>query len=144
MYMVHMPWGVTGELARWSNGLMDIIHLSPPTPLGLNDIGGCAGRANESGIFTHTFAVTVGILPGSLIAALSSKEFKLRFPKNPKRYLQSLGGGIFMGYGAALGIGCTIGAFFSSVPSLSVSGWLFALSLAAGAYLGVQAIKRIT
>jgi uncharacterized membrane protein YedE/YeeE len=85
----------------------------------------------------------VGLLPGALVGALFAKEFKLRFPRTPRRYLQSLGGGILMGYGAGLAIGCTIGAFFSSIPSLSVSGWLFGLALAGGAFLGVQVIKRI-
>jgi len=143
MYLVHMPWGVTGELARWSNNIMGIINIPPPVALGMSDIGGCAGRAGESGIFTHTFAVTVGVLPGSLMGALFSKEFKLRFPQSPKRYVQALGGGIIMGYAAGLAVGCTIGAFFSSIPSLSLSGWLFAISLAGGAFIGVKVVKRI-
>ena len=144
MYMVHMPWGVTGELTRWANTTMSTLGFAPATPLGLSAIGGCAARAGEGGIFTHTFAVTVGLLPGSLVGALFAREFKLRFPRSAKRYLQSLGGGVLMGYGAGLAIGCTIGAFFSSIPSLSISGWLFALALAGGAFLGVQAIKRIS
>ena len=143
MYMTHMPWGVTGELTRWANTIMTTMGFAPPEPLGLSDLGGCAGRAEESGVFTHTFAVTVGILPGALVGALFAREFKLRFPQSFKRYVQSLGGGIIMGYAAGLAIGCTVGAFFSSVPSLSVSGWLFALSLAGGAFLGVQIIKRV-
>ena len=48
-----------------------------------------------------------------------------------------------MGYGAGLAIGCTIGAFFSSIPSLSISGWLFGISLAIGAFLGVKIIKKL-
>ena len=136
MYMAHMPWGVTGELMRWSNVTMSTLGFGPPELLGLGDLGGCAGRSQEGGVFTHTFAVTVGLLPGSLVGALYARGFKLRIP-------QSLGGGVLMGYGSGLAIGCTIGAFFSSVPSLSVSGWLFALALAGGAFVGVQAIKRI-
>jgi len=143
MYMTHMPWGVTGELARWSNGIMTLLQFPPPEALGLSDIGGCAGRSDETGIFTHTFAVTVGVLPGALVGALFSREFKLRFPQSPKRYVQALTGGIIMGYGAALAVGCTVGAFFSSVPSLSLSAWLFALALAFGAFVGVQVIKRL-
>jgi len=143
MYQVHMPWGVTGELARWSNNLMSFINIPAPAALGMSDIGGCAGRAGESGLFTHTFAVTVGVLPGSFMAALFSKEFKLRFPQSPRRYLQALGGGVIMGYSAGLAVGCTIGAFFSSIPSLSLSGWLFAMALACGAFIGVQVVKRI-
>ena len=97
MYLVHMPWGVTGELTRWANVSMGALGFAPPMPLGLSDIGGCAARAGEPGIFTHTFAVTVGLLPGALVAALFAKEFKLRVPRSAIRYVQSLGGGILMG-----------------------------------------------
>lgn len=143
MYMVHMPWGVTGELGRWANGLMALGGVPPPPPAGLESIGGCAARATETGLFTHTFAVTVGLLPGALAGALFAGEFKVRFPRKARRYVQSLGGGLFMGYGSGLAIGCTIGAFFSAIPSLALSGWLFAAALGGGAYLGTRVIQRI-
>ena len=143
MYMVHMPFGVTGELARFSNTIMSTLNFAAPEPIGLSDLGGCSGLSNSTGLFTHTFAVTVGVLPGALIGALFASEFKLRFPRDAKRYVQALGGGVIMGYGAGLAIGCTVGAFFSSIPSLSISGWLFALALSGGAFLGVQVIKRL-
>ncbi len=143
MYTVHMPWGVTGELLRWANAGMTLAGAAPAAALGLSDIGGCAARADEVGLFSHTFSVTVGLLPGALVGALFAREFKLRVPKSAVRYAQSFGGGLFMGYGAGLAIGCTIGAFFSSIASLSLSGWLFGAALAGGAYLGVQTIRRI-
>ena len=141
MYMVHMPWGVTGELNRLSLTIMSLLQISPPAMLGMSGIG-CSTEAG-GGLFSHTFGTTVGLVAGSLIASLFSKEFKIRTPKNPIRYVQSLGGGILMGYGAGLGLGCTVGAFLSSISSLSLAGWLFGLALAAGAFVGVQAIKRI-
>lgn len=143
MYTVHMPWGVTGELMRGANAAMSAIGAASPAPLGLNDIGGCAARATETGLFSHTFSVTVGLLPGAAVGALFAKEFKLRFPRSAVRYAQSFGGGVLMGLGSGLAIGCTIGAFFSSISSLSLSGWLFGVALAGGAYLGVQTIRRI-
>lgn len=144
MYSVHMPWGITGELSRWANSLMTSIGAAPPVALGLSAVGGCAARASEStGFFSHTFAVTVGLIAGALAAALFANEFKLRFPRTARRYYQSLAGGLLMGYGAGLAIGCTIGAFFSSIASLSVSGWLFGAALFAGALLGTKLIQRI-
>ncbi len=144
MYSVHMPWGLTGELSRWANSLMTSVGAAPPVALGLSAIGGCAARASEAtGFFSHTFAVTVGLLAGALAAALFANEFKLRFPRTARRYYQSLAGGLLMGYGAGLAIGCTIGAFFSSIGSLSVSGWLFGAALFAGALLGTKLIQRI-
>lgn len=141
MYMVHMPWGVTGELNRLSLAIMSSLQISPPAMLGMSGMG-CSAEAG-GGLFSHTFATTVGLIAGSLVASLFSKEFKIRTPTNPVRYVQSLGGGILMGYGAGLGLGCTVGAFLSSISSLSLGGWLFGLALAAGAFVGVQAIKRI-
>lgn len=143
LFLAWKPWGVTGELARWSHGLMDLAGFPPPAPLGLDGLSGCTGAAGAGSIFTPTFGITVGLIFGSFAAALLANEFKLRFPRTATRYVQALGGGVVMGYGAGLAIGCTIGAFFSSVPSLSLAGWAFALALAGGAFLGVQAIKRI-
>jgi uncharacterized membrane protein YedE/YeeE len=40
-------------------------------------------------------------------------------------------------------MGCTIGAFFSAIPSLAANGWFFALFLAVGAWVGTQIIQRI-
>ena len=144
MYSVHMPWGVTGELTRWANGIMSGVGAAPPVALGLSTVGGCAARASEAtGFFSHTFTVTVGLIAGALAAALFAKEFKLRFPRTARRYVQSLVGGLLMGYGAGLAIGCTIGAFFSSIASLSVSGWLFGAALFAGALVGTKLIQRL-
>jgi hypothetical protein len=57
--------------------------------------------------------------------------------------VQSFVGGSLMGYGAGIGIGCTIGAFFSAIPSLALSGWLFGVALLIGAGIGTQIIRRI-
>ena len=122
---------------RWAG--VDIPVLN-----GLSTLGGCTGILDETGLITHTFAITVGLLPGALIGALFAGEFRLRLPKNWKRYVQSLGGGLLMGYAAGLAIGCTVGAFFSAIPSLSLSGWIFGIALAIGAFTGTQVIKRIS
>lgn len=143
MYTIHMPLGVTGELMRASQLVMGWGGIDVPVLDGLATLGGCTGRSGESGLISHTFSITVGLLPGALMGALFAGEFKLRLPNNWRRYVQSLGGGLLMGYAAGLAIGCTIGAFFSAVPSLSVSGWVFGLALGVGAFVGTLIIKRI-
>jgi hypothetical protein len=143
MYTIHMPLGVTGELMRASQLGLGWMGVDVPVLDGLSTLGGCTGRSGESGLLGHTFAITVGLLPGALIGALFAGEFKLRLPTQKRRYIQSIGGGVMMGYASGLAIGCTIGAFFSAVPSLSLSGWVFGLAMAAGAFTGTQVIKRI-
>jgi uncharacterized membrane protein YedE/YeeE len=143
VYSVHMPWGVTGELNRWATNVLDFTIGAPHHLSGLDSIGGCAALMAHTGFFTHPFAMTEGLFVGALIGALFSGEFKLRFPPQRRRYVQALGGGAIMGYGAGLAIGCTTGALFSSVASLSISGWLFGLALAGGAFIGVKALRFI-
>jgi uncharacterized membrane protein YedE/YeeE len=143
MYTIHMPLGVTGELMRASQLVMGWTGINVPEMDGLATLGGCTGRAGEAGLISHTFSITVGLLPGALMGALFAGEFKVRLPNNWRRYVQSLGGGLLMGYAAGLAIGCTIGAFFSAIPSFSVSGWVFGAALAVGAFGGTLIIKRI-
>ena len=124
----------------------EIIKLTgfEPSTKGLSELGGCvANAAANSNYFSNSFAATYGIIPGSFLASKLSGEFKIRMPKNPIRLFQSFGGGLFMGYGAGLAIGCTLGSFFSAIPSMSLSGWLFGLSLAIGAFFGTKIISRI-
>jgi hypothetical protein len=85
----------------------------------------------------------LGLFSGALVAALFAHEFKPRIPRKKIRYIQSLGGGVLMGYGAGLAVGCTVGAFFSAVPSLGANGLLFGISLTIGAVLGVKVLRRI-
>jgi len=142
LLVVSKPFGVTGELFSSANNIVQMIGLEPATK-GLSELGGCvANAASNSNYFSNSFAATYGIIPGSFLASKLSGEFKIRMPKNPIRLAQSFGGGLFMGYGAGLAIGCTLGSFFSAIPSMSLSGWLFGLSLAIGAFLGTKIISR--
>jgi uncharacterized membrane protein YedE/YeeE len=66
----------------------------------------------------------VGIIVGAFIAALVSKEFKMRLPKDPKTFLKVALGGILMGFGAGVAGGCNIGHVLSGIPHLAISSIL--------------------
>jgi uncharacterized membrane protein YedE/YeeE len=138
------PLGVTGELSAWAERLTGLVGLSAGPLLGLDRLAGCnLALGSSSDWLTSSFALDAGVVAGSFLAALAAGEFKVRLPRRKGRYLQAVGGGVLMGYGAGIAIGCTIGAFFSALPSLALSGWLFGASLAAGAWLGTLVIKRL-
>ncbi len=142
LYTAHMPWRIVGEYSRWANGLSTLVGLGPGQLLGTDTLVGCALRVG-GGILTHGLLLNVGLFFGALISALLAHEFKLRFSRNRVRYAQSLGGGLLMGYGAGLALGCTVGAFFSAIPSLALNGWVFGLALAGGAYLGTYLLRYL-
>lgn len=66
----------------------------------------------------------LGIVIGAFIAALISKEFKMRLPKDPKTFLKVALGGILMGFGAGVAGGCNIGHVLSGLPHLAISSIL--------------------
>ncbi len=141
-YNAHMPWRVVGELSRWANGAAAAAGVAPPQLQGTEELSACTLTVG-GGIFTHGLLLNVGLFGGSFLAALLAHEFKLRVPRKRVRYAQSLGGGVLMGYGSGLALGCTAGAFFSAIPSLALNGWVFALALVGGVAIGLQVIERI-
>jgi len=143
LFTAQEPWGFTGEVARWSIAVAGLAGAAPPPMEGASALPGCVMVPSDGVILNHMLFLVVGMFLGSFAAALGAGEFKIRTPKRPVRYVQSLGGGVLMGYGAGIAMGCTIGAFFSSIPSLAVNGWVFALFLGLGAWIGTQAIRRI-
>jgi uncharacterized protein len=143
LFIRYRPLGVVGEVSRWANDVAETFGAAPVTMQGIEGLAGCAPvLAEGASWYTDAFMLNAGIVLGSFTAATLAREFRLRIPRSPRRYVQSLGGGVIMGYGAGLGLGCTIGAFYSAIPSLALNGWVYAFALGAGAYLGVMVIRR--
>lgn len=143
LYTAQEPWGFTGEISRWASGAASLANLAPGPLAGVAELPGCVLVPSDGSFFNHMFFLVAGMWFGSFAAAIGAGEFKLRVPKRPVRYAQSLGGGVIMGYGSGIAMGCTIGAFFSAIPSLALNGWVFAVFLALGAWMGTQMIQRI-
>jgi uncharacterized protein len=86
--------------------------------------------------------VDIGTIVGAMLAAALTGRFALRGGLPLKGLALALIGGIVMGFGARLSVGCNIGAFFSGIVSGSLHGWIwgiFALSGTAFA-LGLKAL----
>ena len=142
-FLIDTPLGVTGELAAWADRAAGLVGLAAPALLGADALAGCNLATGSGGMINATTLLDAGLVFGALLAALAAREFKVRLPRQRRRYVQSFAGGSLMGYGAGIGVGCTIGAFFSAIPSLGLSGWVFGLALLVGAGIGTQIIKRI-
>ncbi|TAK21862.1 MAG: YeeE/YedE family protein [Chloroflexota bacterium] len=142
-FVFEHPLGVTGELSSWAERITGLVGWDAGPLLGVDQFAGCSLAVGQTDLLTAQFSLDGGLIVGSFAAAQASNEFRWRFPRQRSRYAQAIGGGVLMGYGAGIAVGCTIGAFFSSVPSLAVSGWVFGASLAVGALLGTIVIKRL-
>lgn len=143
LYIYQHPWGVVAGMGIWADKLAGLLHLDVGELVGRSSLGGCSFEPESASAWGHMPLLNIGMVAGSFIAATFASEFKLRVPRRAIRYGQSIGGGVLMGYGAGLALGCTVGAFFSAIPSLALNGWVFAAALAVGAYLGVKILNRI-
>ena len=80
--------------------------------------------------------MSVGIILGAAVLALSRREFKWKVP-NLETATFALVGGALMGIGARLGMGCNVGAFFAAVTNGDLTGWIFLAGMTLGGLLGV-------
>ena len=77
------------------------------------------------------------MLFGGFAAALLSREFAVRVPPRGELIKGGLGG-LLMGIGAMLALGCNIGGFFSATSALSLSGLGMMIGLGVGAFLALR------
>ncbi len=141
-YGLQAPLGVTGGLGLWGDKLAGLAGLGALPLKGADLLAGCTPGNGATWLTIRTSTMT-GLVIGAFLASVLSGEFRLRWSRQWSRYPQVVAGGLLMGYASVLAVGCTVGAFFSSIPSLALSGWLFGLALFGGAFIGVKIVRRL-
>jgi uncharacterized protein len=122
------PWALISAYALWGSKLVAL------TGEDVSFWGHWAANPDilEKSIFADAASVVdLGTIGGAMLAAALTGRFALRGGLPLKGILLALIGGIVMGFGARLSVGCNIGAFFSGIVSGSLHGWIwgvFALS----------------
>lgn len=81
--------------------------------------------------------LVLGILLGATVAAVASKEFRVRVP-DAATARNSLIGGVLMGIGAATAGGCTVGNGMVETSLMSYQGWVSLLFIALGVGLATK------
>lgn len=135
------PWGVSGPFAIWGAWLFETVGGSVDKWYYFASPG--AQATLEGGLLNHPDSWrNFGIIAGALAATLLASGFKLKKIKSYKQVLAAVIGGTMMGYGARVAFGCNIGAFYSGIASLSLSGWVFAIGIFAGAVVGSKLLVK--
>jgi hypothetical protein len=133
-------WGVTTAFVNWgawiyqSLGLIDV-SMWESFSSQMDTING--GFMNDPDSMRN-----LGIILGALISPLLAGHFSFKKKFKLKDAAFYAIGGLLMGYGARIAMGCNIGAFYSAVANFSLSGWVFMLALILGGVIGVNLIKK--
>lgn len=136
-------WGVTGTFAVWGAKLFRLIGIDT-TKWAYFIAHQGMGKSIVTPILQDGGSIrNIGIIVGALLATLLASEFKIKKIKNKKQLFAGIFGGFLMGAGARLANGCNVGALFSGLSALSLSGWVFAISLLIGAFIGSKILINI-
>ncbi len=88
---------------------------------------------DKSKIVTFGIASALGIVTGSAAYALASKRFRLESFRDAPDMIRHIVGGILMGFGGVVALGCTIGQGITGFSTLALGSILTFLAIVAGA-----------
>lgn len=135
------PWGVSGVFANWGAWLYQTVGGNVDKWYYFSSTG--AQKTLEAGFLNHAGSMrNLGIVVGALFATLMASQFKFKKIRSLKQIIAAVLGGLLMGYGARIGFGCNIGALYSGIASLSLSGWIFGLAMFFGAIVGSKLLVK--
>ncbi len=100
-----------------------------------------------SPLFDYLVFMAVGIMIGSFLAGMASKDLKFEVLKGPNisnkgRLFYALIGGILVGYAARMARGCTSGQALVGGAELSVGSWAFMFSIFAGGFAIAYFVRK--
>ncbi len=134
-------WGVTGPFATWAAWVYQAFGGSVDKWYFFSTES--AQAALQRTFITDPASVrNLGVIVGALLATLLASQFKFKKIKNFRQVAAAVIGGLLMGYGSRVAFGCNIGALYSGISTMSVSGWVFALFLFVGAAVGSRLLVK--
>src|SRR5690606_17343143 len=136
-YLRVAPLGVTAELGSLARTAADQAQLLPARLEGLDTLRGCATVVKET-LWSNNGLFVIGLVGGSFAAAWSAGDVAVRFPGKSES-ARLFTGGVLMGWGGMVALGCTVGTLLSGIMAAALSGWIFALFCIAGLVLGWRA-----
>ena len=87
--------------------------------------------------------ISLGMLFGSFVGAMLSREFYLRMPRRLSEWVLITVGGLLMGVGIRLAFVCNVSTFFGLTPEMNMGGYLAISGIIAGAWVGSLIYKKI-
>jgi uncharacterized membrane protein YedE/YeeE len=87
---------------------------------------------DTSKIVTFGIASALGVIVGSMAYALASKSFRLEAFRDAYDMIRHMVGGIMMGFGGVVALGCTVGQGITGFSTLALGSIITFLAIVAG------------
>jgi len=136
------PWGVTTAFVFWGAWIYQLFGGHPET-WSFFTLQPAMMESLKAGILVHSESIAdIGLVVGAFLAAAAAAQFRIKKIKSARQVVGALSGGLLMGYGARLALGCNIGAYFSGIASMAANGWVFGICIFFGAYIGSKILVK--
>ena len=136
-------WGITSTFIYWGGWVLE------PLGFDIQGIGYYSENASRMERFINNRIFSdpgslrnIGILLGALICIFTGWSARFKIKTSLKDFLMYALSGLLMGYGARLADGCNIGAFYSALSSMSLSGLVFGLFMFTGGYTALKISRK--
>ncbi len=131
-------WGASTVYGNWFGTILAKLGVSVNA---LVDFTGRPAGSFTTKLFDSAgYMQNIGIIFGAAIGLLLSGRFVEAFKSGlkikPMEVLLFAVGGLLLGFGTRLSLGCNVGALYTPIANFSLAGWLYLFFLFGGGYLG--------
>ena len=134
-YLRVEPLGVTRQISASARKISLNNQIGPETLNGLDRMAGCIAIVTD--VITNNGWLVIGLVGASFAASLAGNRFKIS-KLTPINSTSAFLGGVLLGFGSMISLGCTIGVLLSGTQAFALSGWVFFASVFLGVWTGIK------
>jgi len=139
-YLRVAPLGVTAEIGGRTRQAAQALGISPARLEGLDTLRGCVTVVRDA-VLSNNGAFVLALVVAAFATAFAAGQFKPACPVAGQA-VRGLIGGMLLGWGAMIGLGCTIGTLLSGIMAGALSGWVFGAAVFGGVAVTLWAGRR--
>lgn len=128
-------WAGSAWIAREGFAQTQVVSHTFTVPIGETML---YAMTSSGGGLSFGVGSVMGVLAGAFLGSLIKGHFRWEACDDPVELKRQILGGILMGFGAVLALGCTVGQGISAFAVLSYGAPLTFLAIIAGAALGLR------
>ena len=138
LWLAGRPWAITAAFPLWGSLLVERLGWDDPAFWPYWEDPTRTEALLRPLLADRTTVMDLGLMAGAaLAAALAGRVRQWDWPA-PGAAAASVVGGLLLGYGAVLGTGCNISAYFGGIASGSLHGWVWIVPALAGNWVGLK------
>ncbi len=131
-------WGASTVYGNWFGSILVHLGVDVQTLVDFTERSEASFTTPlfSSAGYMQNIGIIVGAFVGLLLSGKFTKIFKAGLKIKPLEILLFAAGGLLMGFGTRLSLGCNVGALYTPIANFSLAGWFYFFFLFGGGYLG--------